>query len=271
MSKVLLVDGFKLRGRVSTSCLCDTCAQAKIKRQPQHRQTEFESVAKKVGYLVSTDVKEVPYSSFGGYRYVVNFIDHASRLVFVYFLRSKNEVTQKLKQYFADMERLGVKVENIQSDRGSEYFEQEGESPVYSSRRKHEFVLLCESKGVHHIVQPVEMKEVLAESFWKDSFYAVDAMLWDARLSPAFWVDALDYYVYLLNGTPLDYLGGDVAPLQKVTGQRPRWDQLRTFGCDVYVHIPNNDFEKVPGVPKGKNYVFIGFSQDKIGFKVFDL
>ena len=265
-----LVDGFKLRGRVSTSCVCDACAQAKIKRQPQKQHTEFESVAKTVGYLVSSDVKDVSYSSFGGYRYVVNFVDHASRLAFVYFLRSKNEVTQKLKQYLSDMERLGVKVQNIQTDRGSEYFEQEGESPVYSSRRKHEFVLYCESKGVHHIVQPVEMHEVLAETFWKDSFAAVDAMLWDARLSPAFWVDALDYYVYLLNRIPHDHLGGDMAPLQKVTGRRSRWDHLRTFGCDVYVHIPNNDLAKVPGVPKGKKYLFVGFSQDKNGFKVFD-
>jgi hypothetical protein len=114
------------------------------------------------------------------------------------------------------------------------------------------------------------MHEVLAETFWKDSFAAVDAMLWDARLSPAFWVDALDYYVYLMNRIPHDHLGGDMAPLQKVTGRRPRWDHLRTFGCDVYVHIPNNDLAKVPGVPKGKKYIFVGFSESKNGFKVFD-
>ena len=111
------------------------------------------------------------------------------------------------------------------------------------------------------------MHELLAETFWKDSFSAIDAMLWDARLSPAFWVDALDYYVYLLNRTPHDHLGGDMAPLQKVTGRRPRWDHLRTFGCDVYVHIPNNDLAKVPGVPKGKKYIFVGFSQDKNGLR----
>ena len=75
-----LVDGFKLRGRVSTSCVCGACAQAKIKRQPQKQHTEFESVAKTVGYLVSSDVKDVSFSSFGGYRYALNFVDHASRL-----------------------------------------------------------------------------------------------------------------------------------------------------------------------------------------------
>jgi hypothetical protein len=80
------------------------------------------------------------------------------------------EVTAKFKQFLSDMERLGLRVQNVQSDRGSEYFENEGESPVYGARRKHEFGLVCESHKIRHIVRPTEMHEFVAEGFWKDSF-----------------------------------------------------------------------------------------------------
>ena len=266
-----LVDGFCLRGRTSTSCICDVCAQAKIRRQPTDRETKFESEADVPGHTVSTDVKEVSYLSFQGFRYAVNFVDHKTRLVFVYFMRTKNEVTAKFKQFLSDMERLGLRVQNVQSDRGSEYFENEGESPVYGARRKHEFGLVCESHKIRHIVRPTEMHEFVAEGFWKDSFRSVDAMLWDGRLSPAFWCDALAYYVFMVNRTPNDHLGGEVSPLQFITGKRPRWDQFRVFGADCFVHIPNNSMAKIPGVPKGKKYIFVGFQDGRDGFKVFDL
>ena len=43
----------------------------------------------------------------------------------IYFMRHKNESTAKLRQYVADMARLGFKIQNLQTDRGSEFFEQE--------------------------------------------------------------------------------------------------------------------------------------------------
>ena len=90
------------------------------------------------------------------------------------------------------MARLGVhRILNIQSDRGSEYFEQEGSSQYNAGRRLHAFSQHCEANGIRHIVLPVEMKEKLAEVFFRDHFRAVDCMLWEARLSPAFWADAL--------------------------------------------------------------------------------
>ena len=42
------------------------------------------------------------------------------------------------------------------------------------------------------------------------------------------------------------------------------------FGADCFVHIPNNSMAKIPGVPKGKKYIFVGFQDGRDGFKVFD-
>jgi hypothetical protein len=267
-----LVDGFKMAGRMHTTCDCDTCKQARIRRSASPHETMFESKASFIGHTVSTDVKSLPYASFMGYRYVLVFVDHYSRLSFCYFLRSKNEVTSKLRTYVNEMKRLGVTIHTIQSDRGSEYFEQEGESFLNRGRRLHEFGKFCEDHEpkIIHVVQPVEMKEKLAEGWFKDHFTAVDAMLWDARLSPAFWADACEYSNYCHNRTPNEHLGGQLAPWQVLTGERPSWHKLKVFGCDVFEHIPNNMYAKVPGVPKGRKLIFMGFQDNRAGFKCFD-
>jgi hypothetical protein len=126
------------------------------------------------------------------------------------------------------------------------------------------------SQGIRHIVVPTEMKEKLAEQSWKERFRAVNAMLWDQRLCPAFWADACEYSQLIANLTPSEVLGGDISPWQLVTGRRPRWDSFRVWGCDCYAHIPNNDLSKIPGIPRGKKLIFLGFQEGKAGFKCFD-
>jgi hypothetical protein len=185
--KLNLVDGFKVSGPVTASCRCDTCRQARLRRVATPRKLEYSSEATFVGHTISTDTKDLPYLSFRGDRYVMIFVDHFSRRRWVYLMSSKNESASVLRRFLADMARLGIRVVNIQSDRGSEYFEQEGESRFNRGRELHEFNLVCEqhSPRIEHIVQPVEMKEKLAESCWLDQFRGVNGMLWEARLSPA--------------------------------------------------------------------------------------
>ena len=76
------------------------------------------------------------------------------------------------------MSRLGVKIKNICTDRGSEYFEQEGDSKLNSGRQLHEFSLYCVAQQIVHTLQPVEMQEKIAEGWFRDHFTAVDAMLY---------------------------------------------------------------------------------------------
>jgi hypothetical protein len=73
-----VVDGFKLSGRSFNTCDCDTCRQAKIRRRAARHEREFPSRATRLCQTVSTDIKVLPFVSFQGYRYVVNFVDHYS-------------------------------------------------------------------------------------------------------------------------------------------------------------------------------------------------
>jgi hypothetical protein len=95
-------------------------------------------------------------------------------------------------------------------------------------------------------------------------------MLWEARLSPAFWADAVANPQYLFNRLPNVKLPDSATPWSVLTGERARWDKFRVFGADVFEHIPNNEFADVPGIPRGRKLIFVGFSPNLNGFRVFD-
>ena len=266
-----LVDGLSVHGKIPKSCRCDVCMQSKIRRSATPRKSPAADIPWCVGHTVSTDVKSVPYTSMNGYKYVICFVDHYSRLSFCYFMRLKNESAKVIKDFLREMHRLGVKVRTVQSDRGSEYFSQEGDTQQDRDRRQAEFTKVCDTftPKVHHVVTAVEQKEKLAEVFFRDHFEAADSMLWNARLSPVFWADAISYSVYIHNRTPIRRGSGPSTPLEIVTGDKARWDKLKVFGCTVYQHIPNNTLAKIPGVPKGKRLLFMGFNHLAAGWRVF--
>lgn len=53
-------------------------------------------------------------------------------------MRLKNESAKVIKEFLREMHRLGVKVRTVQSDRGSEYFSQEGDTHQDRDRRQAE-------------------------------------------------------------------------------------------------------------------------------------
>ena len=100
------VHGFKMKGKHDLSCGCDACVQAKVRRRATSRVSEYDNRAKKIGDRVSTDVKSLSHVTFNGYRYCIVFVDHASRLEFVDFMRKKSETTAVLRRYLADLSAL---------------------------------------------------------------------------------------------------------------------------------------------------------------------
>ena len=266
-----LVDGFNMTGNANAHCGCDTCAQANIKRARNERQRHYSAQCKFIGHHVSSDVKSLPYESFEGYKYAICFVDHYSRLGICYMMRTKDEAVEKFKLYQKELAFYGYRVMHLHSDRGSEYFSQEGELLADRDRALSALDQYCASQSpiIKHKVTPVEAKEKIAEAWFKDHFDAADAMLFEARLSPAFWADAVLYSQYLYNRMPNLHTGTST-PFEMLTGKRARWDKIRVFGADAYMLIPNDDMSKVPGIVKGKKVIFVGFSLNCNGYRVFD-
>jgi hypothetical protein len=264
------VGGFKVKGNKDASCSCDACSQAKIQRSAIPHVRGSPDPATFVGHTVSVDTKTLPFATIPGYKYALCFVDHFSRYGMVFFMRKKSETADKVKEYILEMRRLGHRVRRIQCDRGSEFYEQEGDTLGDRDRREHAFGQMCRLYNVQRVLQPVEFKEKLAEAWFKEHFKAASVMLWEARLTPALWDLAVAYSQLLFNMCPNSHVGDDTTPLTLVTGEVPQWHKIRVFGSQVFQHIPNNPYYKVPGVPKGQMLIFVGFERDKGGWRCFD-
>jgi hypothetical protein len=84
--------------------ICNGCAQGKnIKNHFLKRGSKAEGVLE----LIHSDLCGLmPSSSISGYVYYVSFIDDYSRKTWIYFLKSKDEVVNKFKEFKALIENL---------------------------------------------------------------------------------------------------------------------------------------------------------------------
>ena len=79
----------------------ETCCLAKIVKTPVPKQTENKG-SRPLARDFTDVVGPITPSSVDGFRYFVTFIDEHSSYACVKFLRNKNEVYQKFKEYLAD-------------------------------------------------------------------------------------------------------------------------------------------------------------------------
>jgi hypothetical protein len=114
--------------------VCNGCAQGKnIKNPFPKRDNKTEGVLE----LIHSDVcGPMPPSSIRGYAYYVSFIDDYSRKTWIYFLKTKDEVFSKFKEFKALIENLSEKkIKILRSDNGGEYTSKE-------------FVNFCKDVGI---------------------------------------------------------------------------------------------------------------------------
>ena len=100
---------------------------SKILRNAVPSERKFSDPANHIGHTVSSDIKSVPFATFRGMKYANTYVDHFTLLGMVFYVRSKAEIYDTLDRYLREMKALGVTIKNIQTDRGSEYFSQEGD------------------------------------------------------------------------------------------------------------------------------------------------
>ncbi|KAJ8492242.1 hypothetical protein OPV22_013963 [Ensete ventricosum] len=92
-------------------------------------------------------------------------------------------------------------------------------------------------------------------------------MLSQAKLPKRFWDEALRTAVDVINLSPCTALDGDVAE-HVWSGKDVTYRHLRVFGCRAFAHVPNNERSKLDG--KTKDYIFLGYSHDQFGYRLWD-
>nr|KAJ0184776.1 hypothetical protein LSAT_V11C900459110 [Lactuca sativa] len=230
---------------------CKTCMLTKITRQP------FKDVVResKVLNLIHSDLCDFHATpSLGNKKYVVTFIDDASRYCFIYLLHSKDEALDKFKIYKQQVElHKNELIKVLRTDRGGEYYD-----PLY-----------FESTGIiHQTTAPyTPQQNGVAERKNRTLKEMVNSMLSYSGLSEGFWVEAMLTACYILNRTPNKRSKN--TPYELWCKKVPNLSYLKVWGCRAVVRLTEPK-RKMLG-ERGIDCIFIGYVEQSKAYRFYVL
>ncbi|KAK1407693.1 hypothetical protein QVD17_39315 [Tagetes erecta] len=236
MSKMSLIPPFDMHRNK-----CHTCKLTKITRKP------FKDVNRdsKVLDLIHSDLCDFHSTpSLGNKKYVITFIDDASRFCYVYLLHSKDEALDKFKIYKQEVElhQNGL-IKNLRTDRGGEYCD-----PVY-----------FQSTGIiHQTTAPyTPQQNGVAERKNRTLKEMVNSMLSYSGLSEGFWGEAMLTACHLLNRIPNKRT--KVTSYELWCKKAPNLSYLRVWGCRAVVRLTEPKIRTLG--ERGIDCIFIGYAE----------
>nr|KAJ0205942.1 hypothetical protein LSAT_V11C500253930 [Lactuca sativa] len=247
MSKMSLIPTFDMKNNGK----CKTCMLTKITRQP------FKDVVReiKVLDLVHSDLCDFHATpSLENKKYVVTFIDDASRYCYVYLLHSKDEALYKFKIYIQQVElHKNELIKVLCTDRGGEYYD-----PVY-----------FEPTGIiHQTIAPyTPQQNGVAERKNRTLKEMVNSMLSYSGLSEGFWGEAMLIACYILNRTPNKRSKN--TPYELWCKKVPNLSYLKVWGCRAVVRLTEPK-RKTLG-ERGIDCIFIGYVEHSKAYRFYVL
>ena len=229
--------------------LCGDCALGKSARKAVPKAAAKRATV--AGQLIHSDLNGPMPDSVGGKKYVVCFIDDATRWSSVYLMRNKSELSDCFLKFIQDMRVVGTKDplvigdgSTLHSDNGGEY-------------RSSKFEQLCSSRGIQQTFSPPHTQACngISERFWNTVLDMARAMIIDADLDKNMWGAAIKHATFLRNRSPTSVLGG-ITPFQALLGVKPDLSALRKFGSPAFVHVERELRDKWD--PKARKGVYIG-------------
>ena len=300
-----VVRGIKLRNTAKASCTkhdpchkdnCLTCSRFVPKAKHVNSTREASPTAKQIGDIVSIDIfGEMPESILGGYKYGLCCIDQYSRFSVVFYLKTKEteEILECLDSLIRIYARHNHLIKCIQSDNDPSFggfYDQanydtsgnadaDGATPVVD--RNSVFDKFLHKRGIHHRLSPVYVPQLngVVESAIGSIKKRANSMLYAARLHGSLWPFAVHHSNWLRVRLPVKGFLDEITPWELFTNQKPDFTYLRCFGADCYEAIPadrkssDDKFSKTKnllGTVKTRRWLYIGFSEDRIGMRVFD-
>ena len=236
--------------KTSQLLFCEGCVEGKMKHKPFQPVGEIRST--RLLERVHSDVcGPLSVESIGRKKYFVTFIDDYSRCCRVYFMRQKNEVFEKFKEFEALVTNdTGSTIGVLRSDNGGEYITGEFESYLKLKGIRHELTVPPEQNGVAE-----RMNRTLMES--------ARSMLAHAGLPHCYWAEAVSTAAYLKNRTATTAFEKVATPYERWYGRKPNISNLRVFGC--YAHIPDSQRTKLD-----EKMRFVGYSIQSKGYRLLD-
>lgn len=231
---------------------CVTCLEGKQTRKPFNTKG---TRATEILELVHSDLcGPMETNSFGGARYFYTFIDDLTRMVFVYFLKTKDLAEEVFKNFKAYVENQSNKrIKTLRSDNGGEYISKSFEN----------YLKNC---GIHHQTSMpyTPQQNGVAERMNRTLQERGRCMMFNAGLTKDFWGEAVATAAYIINRSPTNALAG-VTPFEAWTGKEPDLSHFRVFGCNAMVHVPKVKRKKWD--VRSNQLIFTGYCETSKGYR----
>lgn len=195
--------------------------------------------------------------SIAGSQYFLLFVDDYSRMTFIYFLKYKNEVFKRFREFKAMVEnQQSKKIKILRSDNGGEFCN--GEMENYLTQQ-----------GIIHqkTVSYTPEQNGICERANRTVVEKARCLLFDAKLEKKFWAEAANTAVYIKNRCVSSTLENKT-PYEVWYGKKPDLSNIRLFGCTVMVHVPKE--HRLKWDRKAEQYILVGFSENVKGYRVYD-
>lgn len=249
----------KSRGLKIKDCKCDnvceSCIYGKMTTTPFPKDSEK---AKQVLDVVVTDVcGYMPTESIGKARYYVSFTDECSHYCEIYFIRHKDEVKTKLKEYVAMVQnQIGKTPKIIRCDRGGEYLDEHG---VQDFLKQEGIKFQC-------TVGYASQQNGKAERKHRTILDAVRSMLKQANLPPFLWAETAKAAVDIQNRM-IDRKSNQI-PYEQFFDTELKGYDFQLFGGIAYSRIPEQKRKKLDD--KAEKLIYIRHDNHSKGYRLYD-
>ncbi|GJR70302.1 putative ribonuclease H-like domain-containing protein [Tanacetum coccineum] len=191
-------------------------------------------------------------------KYCLVVTDDYSRFSWVFFLRSKDETSEILKNFIKEVENLvDKKVKIIRSDNGTEF----------KNKVMDDF---CREKGIkrEYSVARTPQQNGVAERKNRTLIEAARTMLADSKLPTTFWAEAVSTACYVQNRV-LIVKPHNKTPYELFRGIKPAIGFMKPFGCHVTILNTLDKLGKFDG--KSDEGFFVGYSLSSKAFRVYNI
>jgi transposase InsO family protein len=211
---------------------CEACIQGGQTRHLSDKPMRRRTVP---GDLIHSDICGwITPNSLGDGRYFLTFIDDATRMTYLYVLKSKTalEVRDCFLHFRNTFEQDGRRIKSIRTDGGGEYRKQMAE--------------LCKELGINHEETAPYTPEQngVAERANRVICERIRSIIAETGLPKALWAEIARTVAHLKNRSPTRSLKAKT-PYEALYGKKPDLSHIVAVGTKAMPHIPKGKTKKI--------------------------
>lgn len=233
---------------------CSVCCEGKQTRLPfKTKGTRATNALEIVHGDVCGPMENL---SIGGARYFLLLVDDYTKMSFVYFLKSKDEVFQSFKTFKSFAEnQCNRKIKIFRSDNGCEFV----------NKNLSDYL---KTFGIVHqrTTAYTPGQNGTAERMNRSIVEKARCLLFQENLEKRFWAEAVNTAIYIRNRSTVSGLG-EKTPFEMWTRKKPDVSHFKIFGSVAMVHVAKEKRKKWE--KKSKRGFFVGYGDNVKGYRVY--